>query len=61
MPSKLDIPALPLERADIPAWASAYGPEVLEHHAKILHESAVSPEVALARGWTKPLRGSLVT
>lgn len=34
---------------EIPAWAWQYGPEIVEEHARILHESAVAPGVARSR------------
>jgi len=42
--------------AAVPDWAWAYGPEVLEPHAKLLHDSAVLPGVARARGY-ESMRG----
>ena len=32
--------------ATLPAWTWAYGPAVLEEHARLLHDSGVFPEVA---------------
>jgi hypothetical protein len=37
--------------ATLPSWMWAYGPGVLEEHARLLHESGVAPAVARMRGY----------
>lgn len=53
--NRLGIPRMTLtrmvERQRIPEWAHSYGQTVAERHARLLHESGVSPVVASARGY----------
>jgi hypothetical protein len=42
--------------ARLPKWTWVYGPELLQDHAKRLHDSGVVPEVAKARGYRSVAR-----
>lgn len=55
----LDVPKSTFARqaATVEEWAYAYGPNLREYHARLLHESWVSPQVAMARGYVSGPKG----